>query len=253
MTERRIGRHAVQLSHPDKTMFPDIGMSKRGVVDYYERIAEYMLPHIEDRPLTLHRFPDGIDKPGFYQQARGGHFPDWLPGLEIEHGGDTGNVCHVLCDSAAALAYLANQGVIALHAWLSRRDKLHQPDQIIVDLDPPGDDFEPVRQAALQVAAFMRELGLTPFVKTTGSRGLHVIAPIRAGSRFRPRAQMRAHDGRGAGQAPYRHADHSAAQGQARQPPVSGHHAQCLRPDRSGTLLAARQARGAGGHATGLG
>ena len=91
---------------------------------------------------------------------------------------------HVLCDSAAALAYLANQGVIALHAWLSRRDTLHQPDQIIVDLDPPGDDFEPVRQAALQVAAFMRELGLTPFVKTTGSRGLHVIAPIRPEADF---------------------------------------------------------------------
>lgn len=184
MTERRFGRYLVELSSDDKPFFPDDHLTKGDLIDYYDRIAETMLPHLRDRPLTLHRFPDGIAGEGFFQQARGDYFPDWLEGLDVDHGGDTGRVTHILCDHRAALVYLANQGTITLHAWLSRRDQLRCPDQIIFDLDPPGDDFEPVRRGARLVKAGMEAAGLVPFLKTTGSRGLHVVAPIRPEAEF---------------------------------------------------------------------
>lgn len=183
-TERKYGKHLIVLSHADKPMFGDSGISKGDLVDYYARIAEYMLPHLAGRPLTLHRFPDGIGQSGFYQQARGSHFPDWMPGLKVDHGGETGTLEHVLCNSQAALAYLANQGVIALHAWLSRKEALDAPDQLVLDLDPPDRNFEPARQAAQHVRALCSELGLPAFVKTTGSRGLHVVVPLRPEAPF---------------------------------------------------------------------
>ena len=143
-----------------------------------------MLPHLRGRPLTLHRFPDGIGAHGFYQQNRSDYFPDWLPAASIDHPGGTGTVTHILCERAADLVYLASQATLTLHAWLSRVDRPHRPDQLVFDLDPPGDDFEPVRRAAWQVGDALRDAGLTPFVKTTGSRGLHVVAPLKPGADF---------------------------------------------------------------------
>lgn len=184
MTERRFGRHTVTLSHEDKVLFPEQGLTKGDLIRYYEGIADTLLPHLRGRPLTLQRFPDGIAEEGFFQQARGDYFPDWLKGLEVDHGGDTGKVTHVLCEHPAALAWLANQGVITLHAWLSRQDHLRRPDRIIFDLDPPGDDFAPVRRAAWRVREALEDAGLVPFVQTTGSRGLHLVAPIQPQADF---------------------------------------------------------------------
>ncbi len=170
---------AVPFSHPDKVLFPDDGLTKADLADYYRRVAPVMLPHLAERPLTLHRFPDGIGADGFYQQNRSDHFPDWLPGRRLDHGGDTGEVHHILCQRPADLVYLAGQGTLTLHAWLSHADRPQRPDQLVFDLDPPGGDFEPVRQAARQVRDALRQAGLTPFLKTTGSRGLHVVAPLK--------------------------------------------------------------------------
>lgn len=179
MSKSTYGGHRLELSNLDKTFFPDSKLTKGDLIDYYQRISDYILPYLKDRPLTLHRFPDGIDGDGFFQQSRSDHYPDWMPALEIKHGGDTGTKEHILCPDKGGLAYLADQGAITLHAWLSQKDNLEYPDQLIVDLDPSGEDFEPVRKAAKLVGEGMRELGLRPFLKSTGSRGLHVVAPLK--------------------------------------------------------------------------
>lgn len=184
MTQKSDGGYRVELSHTDKVLFPDAGITKGDLLDYYERIADSMLPHIQDRPLTLHRFPDGIGEEGFFQQARGNYFPDWLDSVDVDHKGNTGHVQHVLANHRASLVYLANQGTLTFHSWLCTKNQLEAPDQVIFDLDPPGNDFEPVRQAARLVAEGMRQCGLTPFVKTTGSRGLHVVAPLKPEADF---------------------------------------------------------------------
>lgn len=184
MSKSTYGGHRLELSNLDKIFFPDTKLTKGDLIDYYQRISDHILPYIQDRPLTLQRFPEGINKKGFFQQSRSDHYPDWMPGLEIDHGGDTGVKEHILCPDQGGLVYLADQGAITLHSWLSRKNKLKYPDQLIVDLDPSGEDFEPVRKAAKLVRKGMCELGLTPYLKTTGSRGLHVVAPLKPKQNF---------------------------------------------------------------------
>jgi bifunctional non-homologous end joining protein LigD len=187
MTVRRFGSIEVELSNTDKVLFPDANLTKGDLIDYYDEIAEIMLPHARGRPLTLQRFPDGIQSEGFFQQRRSEHFPDWIDSARLPRaaGKDEGEpVEHVTAEKRATLVYLANQGVITLHGWLSRLPEPKHPDRLIFDLDPPGEDFAPVRSAAAQVAELMEAIGLSPHVMTTGSRGLHVVAPIRAEHRF---------------------------------------------------------------------
>lgn len=181
MTSLRFGAYQVELSNTDKPLFPDAGISKGELIRYYRAIAPVMLPHLRDRPLTLHRFPDGIDEDGFYQQEMPDFFPDWIRSRRASRAadGDRPAVRHILCSNQASLVYLANQAAITLHGWLSRAPKLHKPDRLIFDLDPPDHDFAAVRQAARWVVELMQTLDMTPFVMTTGSRGLHVVAPLR--------------------------------------------------------------------------
>lgn len=172
----KIGQHSLELSNTDKLFFPGEDITKGDLIDYYHQVARVMLPYVKDRPLTMHRFPDGIEEEGFYQQQIGDYFPDWIESLSVEKEG--GSVTHVLCQDAATLVYLANQACITPHVWLSRKDRLNYPDLMIFDLDPPSDDFEPVRKAARLLKDFLAELGMEPWVKTTGSRGLHVVVPL---------------------------------------------------------------------------
>ncbi|MFW6323022.1 MAG: non-homologous end-joining DNA ligase [Guyparkeria sp.] len=167
-----------EVSRPDKILYPESGWTKADVVGYYRRVAEYMLPHLAGRPLTLHRFPDGIDHQGFFQQARAEHFGDRVGSLRISHGKPTGSVEHILCDDADCLAFLADQGTLTFHRWAARGDAVERPDLMIFDLDPPGDDMGLLKRSARRVAALMRDCGLSPFVMTTGSTGLHVVAPL---------------------------------------------------------------------------
>ena len=173
---RSIGRRRVEISHPEKLLFPDDGITKAALVDYYVAVAPRMLPHVRGRPVNLQRFPDGIAGGGFFQQARPDYFPEWIGGVAVAKEG--GELCHVLLDQAASLAYVANQNCITPHAWLSRTAALDHPDQLIIDVDPPDDRLAGARVAALQLGELFRELGLTPFVKTTGSRGFHVLVPL---------------------------------------------------------------------------
>jgi bifunctional non-homologous end joining protein LigD len=168
----------VELKRPDKVLYPDDGLRKQDLAGYYRDVAEYMLPHLDGRALTLHRYPDGLAGEGFVQQQAEEHFPDWLERSELPRRGG-GRVEHVLCSSAAGLVFLADQAVLEVHAWLSRADKPERPDRLVWDLDPAGDDFDEVRRAARDLRALLDELGLAARVMLTGSRGAHVVVPLR--------------------------------------------------------------------------
>jgi bifunctional non-homologous end joining protein LigD len=154
MIERRFGSRVVRITRPDKLLFPGDGIQKQAIIGYYERIAEIMLPHIKDRPLMLQRFPNGIGTHGFYQKNIGPYFPNWIKRVTVRKTG--GTVTHAVCNEndVATLVYLANLACITPHMWLSRIPKLKCPDVLTFDLDPPGEDFGPVRR----IAFALREL-----------------------------------------------------------------------------------------------
>ena len=167
---------SIEIDNADKVFYPDAGYTKADLVDYYQRIAAQMLPLIEGRPLTLHRFPDGIDGVNFIQKSVQDHYPDWMERVTVDK--EDGQITHAVAPDADTLAWLADQGTIAFHVWLSRADKPHHPDRLIFDLDPPGDDFDQVIKAARCVRERLDALGLASFVMTTGSSGLHVVVPL---------------------------------------------------------------------------
>jgi bifunctional non-homologous end joining protein LigD len=184
MATRRHGRHVIETSNEGKVLFPDDGLTKGELIDYYDAVAEALLPHLRGRPLTYQRFPDGIGEEGFYQKQAGDYFPDWIDTARVAKA-DGSHQDLVVCESRATLVYLADQACITLHPWLSRRDRPDHPDRLIVDLDPPGEGFAPVREAAARVRALLTdELGLPTFAMLTGSRGLHVLVPLDRGAPF---------------------------------------------------------------------
>ena len=172
----RLGRYTIELSNQGKVLFPDDGITKGDLVEYYARIAERMVPLVSERPLSLERFPDGIDGQRVFQQKTPAYFPAWIRRVGVRKEG--GRLDHVVCENAATLAYLANQAVITPHAWLSRADRPEHPDQLVFDLDPAGDDFGAARAAARSVRTLLDELGLPAFLKTSGGKGLHVVVPL---------------------------------------------------------------------------
>lgn len=165
----------VALTNTDRVMFPDAGITKGDVLAYYRDIAPCMLPELRDRALTLERFTKGVDAGGFFQKHAQKHYPAWIRRVEL--GGKT-RVTYPICDSAAALVYFANQGGIAMHVWTSRAATPHHPDLLVFDLDPPDGRFDLVRTAARMLRELFAPLDLPAFVKTTGSKGVHVVAPL---------------------------------------------------------------------------
>lgn len=175
----------VDISSVDKVFFPDAGITKGDLLDHYRSVAGVMLPHLEGRPLTLQRFPDGIEADGFYQKDASDHFPDWVRTVEVEKRSGEGSVRYVVGDDEATLLYLADQGTVTFHVGPARAGALDQPDVLVFDLDPPeGGRLDELRTAVRRVRDLMDDLGLTPFVQTTGSKGFHVIAPIEPGPDF---------------------------------------------------------------------
>ncbi len=174
--EVTLGGHTIELSNLDKVLFPKDGITKGDVIKYYEAIAPKMLPHIHHRALSLNRYPDGIEGESWFQKNTPDYFPDWIKTVSISKEDGTNNF--TVCEKPADLVYLANQAAITLHGWLSRYDKPKNPDLLIFDLDPSADDFEPVREVAFTLQKILTDLGLTPYVKTTGSRGVHVCCPL---------------------------------------------------------------------------
>jgi bifunctional non-homologous end joining protein LigD len=172
----RVGRRDVEITRPEKVLFPDDGISKGELIEYYARIAPRILPHLRDRPLTLERYPNGINTKRFFQKEVSSYFPQWIRTTTVEKVG--GTVTHVVCNDTATLVYIANQACVTPHIFLSRCDKVEIPDQLVIDLDPQGDDFDVVKRTASAFKQLLDELTLPAFLKTTGSRGLHVVVPL---------------------------------------------------------------------------
>jgi bifunctional non-homologous end joining protein LigD len=177
--EIRAGRRDVRVTHPDKVLFPGDGITKADLIAYLVEVAPAMLPHIRDRPLSLHRFNDGIAGDGFFQKEIPRGAPEWVRRVRVPKQG--GTVCHPLAQDAATLAWLGNQNCITPHVWTSRVDRLDRPDRLVFDLDPAGgdEDFRLVRRTALELRDLLSELGVTAFAMTSGSRGVHVVVPLR--------------------------------------------------------------------------
>ncbi len=183
MTEvMRVGRRQVKVTHADKVLFPRTKLTKLDLARHYERVAPVMLPYVKDRPLALQAFPDGIEQPGYFMKAVPGYFPDWVDRATVPKRG--GTVTHALAGEAATLVYLAGQNVVTPHLWLSRADEPRRPDRLIVDFDPSGSRFADVRAAAREAGERLRDAGLVPFAMATGSRGIHVVCPLRRGPGF---------------------------------------------------------------------
>jgi bifunctional non-homologous end joining protein LigD len=172
----RVGRRGITITRPAKVLFPADGITKRDLVDYYRRIGPWILPHLRDRPLAMERYPDGIGEPSFFQKAVPPYYPDWIERVTVQKAG--GTITHVICNNEATLVYLANQACITPHIWLSRIEKLHFPDQMVFDLDPSGESFDPVRETAQSFGELLDRLELPAYIKTTGSRGLHIAVPL---------------------------------------------------------------------------
>src|SRR6185437_631643 len=204
------GGITVPLTHPDKVLFPGDGITKADLARYHADVAGAMLPWISGRPVSMVRYPDGLDGERFFQKNAPAYFPRWIRRVTV--GKEGGEVGHVVCDKPATLVYLANQACIEIHAFTSRADRPEVPDQVVFDFDPPdGERFAAVRRAARPRAA---------------------AAPVG----LRCGARVHSPGGRRAGpQAPGRH-HHRAAQGQAGDAHLRRRHAECLRPDRGGQL-----------------
>lgn len=178
-SSERVGGIPVQLSHLDKVLYPDDGITKGDLVGYYEEMAPRIIGYLRDRPLVMDRYPDGIAGQRLVQKNAPQYFPDWVTRAEVKKR--DGVVSHVVCDKPATLVYLANQACIELHVFLSALAALDRPDQLVFDLDPPDEaGFSQACRHALNLRELLEgELGLTTFVKTTGGKGLHVHVPLR--------------------------------------------------------------------------
>ena len=164
------------ITHPDKVLFPADGITKGELAAYYETIAPAMLPHIRGRPVTMERFHRGIGEKGFFQKDVSTGFPEWLQRVEVPKKGGTVN--HPLADDTRSLLWLANQNSITPHVWAGRVPDLWHPDLCVFDLDPSEEQPEILRAVALHLYDFLLELGLESWVKTSGSKGFHIVVPL---------------------------------------------------------------------------
>jgi bifunctional non-homologous end joining protein LigD len=164
------------ITHPDKVLFPDDGITKGELAAYYEMIAPAMLPHIRGRPVTMERFHRGIGEKGFFQKDVSKGFPEWLERVEVEKKG--GVVHHPIVTDTRSLLWLANQNSITPHVWIARVPDLWHPDICVFDLDPSEEQPVILRAAAIGLRDLLSELGLESWVKTSGSKGFHIVAPL---------------------------------------------------------------------------
>lgn len=169
------------ITHPEKMLFPDDGITKGELAAYYETVAPVMLPHISGRPVSLERYPQGIAEEGFFQKNVT-RAPEWLQRIEAPKKG--GVVLHPLIGDVRSLLWAANQNCITPHVWASRTPNLTRPDICVFDLDPSQDDPAVLRSAALGVRAVLDELALPSWVKTSGSKGFHIVVPLDGRAEF---------------------------------------------------------------------
>ena len=168
----------VDVSHRDKVFFPELGLTKGDLIDYYDAIAPWLLPYLADRPLVLTRFPDGIHGKSFYQRDAPDFVPDWIRRETLWSDSAQREVHYFIVDDAASLRYLINLGTIPIHTWHSRVSDLAHPDWCVLDLDPKDAPFESVIAVARAIRELALELDLPAYLKTSGASGLHVLIPL---------------------------------------------------------------------------
>ena len=167
----------IKLTHPDRVLYPDQGITKLELAHYYEEIADWIMPHIEGRPLTLLRCPEGHKKQCFYQRHTNQSLDSPIRSIRVRER--KSEAAYLYIDSLPGLVALAQMGVLEFHTWGARAERIEQPDQLIFDLDPdPTVPWNALKTAALLLRARISDLGLRPFLKTTGGKGLHVVVPI---------------------------------------------------------------------------
>ncbi len=164
------------ITHPEKVLFPDDGITKGDVAAYYEAVAPVMLPHLRGRPVTMERYPAGIGKKGFWQKDVSKGFPEWLQRVAVPKKG--GVVHHPVVTDVRSLLWITNQNTITQHVWTSRVPRLDYPDVCVFDLDPPEGKKTDVRAAAMGLRDLLNELGLPSWIKTSGSKGFHLVVPL---------------------------------------------------------------------------
>jgi len=168
----------VVITHGDKVFFPELGLDKNDLVNYYESIAPWMLPYLHDRPIVLTRFPDGIHGKSFYQRDAPDFVPDWIQREVLWSESAEREVHYFIVQTAAALKYLANLGTIPIHVWHSRITDLEHPDWCVLDLDPKRAPFAHVIKLAKAIGELADQLALPAYPKTSGASGLHVLIPL---------------------------------------------------------------------------
>lgn len=173
-----VTRPQFEITRPDKVFWPDEGFTKGDLVDYYRTVAGSILPYLEDRPLVLDRYPDGIEGKSFFQKNAPDFTPDWIRTVTIEEGDGGRTNRYLVCEHPDALAWIANLGAIPLHLWASRSSRLERPDWCVLDLDPKEAPFANVVTVARAIRDVCDEMGLVSHVKTSGKTGLHVMVPL---------------------------------------------------------------------------
>jgi bifunctional non-homologous end joining protein LigD len=172
---------SMDVSRPDKVLYPGPDYTKADLAEYYDAVAEVMLPHLGARALMLHRFPDGIDETGFYQKQLPANAPEFLATVTVDSNNRSGQVRHLTINDRGrdTLGWLADQACVEVHRWLSRTDAVDNPDLLVLDLDPPTPrDLGALRRTARAVRDLFDKIGLSPFLMATGGNGYHVVAPL---------------------------------------------------------------------------
>jgi bifunctional non-homologous end joining protein LigD len=164
------------ITHPEKVLFPDDGITKGELANYYEAMAPLILPHLRGRPVTMERYPAGIGEKGFWQKDVSKGFPEWLKRVEVPK--KDGVVHHPVVTNTRSLLWITNQNTITQHVWTSRVPHLYHPDICVFDLDPSKDDPAAVCAAAISLRDLLEELTLPSWIKTSGSKGFHIVVPL---------------------------------------------------------------------------
>lgn len=175
----RYGNRTIETSNNDKVFFKGNGITKGDIIEYYRKVSDHILPHIKERPLNLHRAPDGLEGEDFYQQKASDYFPSWIKRVKVKKE-DGSTIEHAVCDNESTLVYLADQACIALHIWLSRIGDIRKPDKMIFDLDPvDGEGFSCVKKAAKRLKDYFDRLKVETYIMTTGSKGIHLVISLK--------------------------------------------------------------------------
>lgn len=176
--EIEAGDRSVVITNPDKVLFPKLGLTKRDLAEYYVAVGEPLMRWIRDRPVLLERYPNGVGEQSFFQKRIPDSAPEWLVTTTVETINGTPSRALVIADLAHVL-WAANMGVLGLHVWQYRVDRPQWSDELRIDLDPsPGQTFDHVREAAMHVRLYFAEHGIRSYVKTSGSKGLHVYVRV---------------------------------------------------------------------------